>query len=102
MSGGVDYCANVSTFTCESYAQITEMVGVSNGALGLFLVHSLVSFCGGFVKVDVDTKQFVDDEGRSRIFHGVNVVSLAGCCTFIHRRLSLLQCASPSLCIEFV
>ena len=83
-------------FTCDSDVQLTEMVGVSSGALGLFLVHSLASFCSGFVKVDVDTKQFVDDDGRSRIFHGVNVVSFGRLLrTFIHRRQSLVQCASP-------
>ena len=99
----VKYCVNVSTLTCDSDAQLTEMVGAPSGALGLFLVHSLASFCSGFVKVDVDTKQFVDDEGRSRIFHGVNVVSFGRLLrTFIHRRQSRCSVPHLPLCIEFV
>jgi endoglycosylceramidase len=43
-------------------------------SIALLLSVLCIVTCSGFVKVDLDTKQLIDDEGRSRIFHGVNVV----------------------------
>ena len=43
-------------------------------AVLLFLVSILLGTSLGFIKVDPKTQNFVDDNGRSIIFHGVNVV----------------------------